>query len=142
MPTMPCWGVAFGAATGMHPGVMRWVFVSVAVLVVAGVTWLRFVSDLVRGRVAAWAASAVSCVVPSWMLCLLFGGSPLSCLPWCVAVGVAGALWFLQDLWAIDYCAGDDRDASFEWLAAWALIFDLMTLVAALYRGSTAAQDQ
>lgn len=141
MPMMPCWGVAFGAATGMHPGVMRWVFVSVAVLVVAGVTWLRFVSDLVRVRVAAWAASVASCVVPSWMLCLLFGGSPLSCLPWCMAVGATGALWFLQDLWAIDYCAGDNRDASFEWLAAWALIFDLMTLVAALYRG-TAAQGQ
>ena len=116
--------------------------VSVAVLVSAAVTWLRFVSDLVRGRVAAWAASAVSCVVPSWMLCLLFGGSPWSCLPWCVAVGATGALWFLQDLWAIDYCAGDDRDASFEWLAAWALIIDLMTLVAALARGSTATQDQ
>lgn len=72
---------------------------------------------------------------------LLFGGSPLSCLPWCMAVGATGALWFLQDLWAIDYCAGDNRDASFEWLAAWALIFDLMTLVAALYRG-TAAQGQ
>ena len=69
-------------------------------------------------------------------------GFPLSCLPWCVAVGAAGALWFLQDLWAIDYCAGDDRDAAFEWLAAWALIFDLMTLVAALARGSTAVQDQ
>ena len=142
MPLMPCWGVVFGAITGMYPGVMRWVLVSVAVLVVAGVTWLRFVSDRVHSRVAAWAASAVSCVVPSWMLCLLFGGSPLSCLPWCVAVGAAGALWFLQDLWAIDYCAGDDRDASFEWLAAWALIFDLMTLVAALARGSTAGQDQ
>ena len=142
MPMMPCWGVMFGAMTGERPGVMRWVFVSVAVLVVAGVTWLRFVSDRVHSRVAAWAASAVSCVVPSWMLCLLFGGSPLSCLPWCVAVGAAGALWFLQDLWAIDYCAGDDRDAAFEWLAAWALIFDLMTLVAALARGSTAVQDQ
>ena len=142
MPMMPCWGVMFGAMTGERPGVMRWVFVSVAVLVVAGVTWLRFVSDRVRGRVAAWAASAASCVLPSWILCLLFGGSPLSCLPWCVAVGAAGALWFLQDLWAIDYCAGDNRDASFEWLAAWALIFDLMTLVAALARGSTAAQDQ
>ena len=142
MPMMPCWGVMFGAVTGESPGVMRWVFMSVAVLVVAGVTWLRFVSDRVRGRVAAWAASAVSCVVPSWMLCLLFGGSPWSCLPWCLAVGATGALWFLQDLWAIDYCAGDDRDASFEWLAAWALIFDLMTLVAALARGSDAAQDQ
>ena len=142
MPMMPCWGVIFGAITGESPGVMRWVFVSVAVLVVAGVTWLRFVSDRVHSRVAAWAASAVSCVVPSWMLCLLFGGSPWSCLPWCVAVGATGALWFLQDLWAIDYCAGDDRDASFEWLAAWALIFDLMTLVAALARGSDAAQDQ
>jgi len=142
MPLMPCWGVVFGAVTGMYPGVMRWVLVSVAVLVVAGVTWLRFVSDRVRGRVAAWAASAASCVLPSWMLCLLFGGSPLSCLPWCVAVGATGTLWFLQDLWAIDYCAGDNRDASFEWLAAWALIFDLMTLVAALYRGGTAAQGQ
>ena len=142
MPMMPCWGVVFGAGTGAYPGVMRWVLVSVAVLVVAGVTWLRFVSDWVHSRVAAWAASAVSCVVPSWMLCLLFGGSPWSCLPWCVAVGATGALWFLQDLWAIDYCAGDDRDASFEWLAAWALIIDLMTLVAALARGSTAAQDQ
>ena len=76
MPTMPCWGVMFGAMTGERPGVMRWVFVSVAVLVVAGVTWLRFVSDRVRGRVAAWAASAASCVLPSWMLCLLSGGSP------------------------------------------------------------------
>ena len=142
MPLMPCWGVMFGAMTGERPGVMRWVFVSVAVLVVAGVTWLRFVSDRVHSRVAAWAASAASCVLPSWMLCLLFGGSPWSCLPWCVAVGATGALWFLQDLWAIDYCAGDDRDASFEWLAAWALIFDLMTLVAALARGSTAVQDQ
>ncbi|WP_229132477.1 hypothetical protein [Bifidobacterium mizhiense] len=142
MPMMPCWGLVFGAMTGENPGVMRWVLVSVAVLVVAGVTWLRFVSDRVHSRVAAWAASAVSCVVPSWMLCLLFGGSPLSCLPWCVAVGATGALWFLQDLWAIDYCAGDNRDASFEWLAAWALIFDLMTLVAALARGSTAGQDQ
>ena len=142
MPLIPCWGVMIGAITGAYPGVMRWVFVSVAVLVVAGVTWLRFVSDWVRGRVAAWAASAVSCVVPSWMLCLLFGGSPWSCLPWCLAVGATGALWFLQDLWAIDYCAGDDRDASFEWLAAWALIFDLMTLVAALARGADVAQDQ
>ena len=142
MPMMPCWGVMFGAATGAYPGVMRWVLVSVAVLVVAGVTWLRFVSDRVHSRVAAWAASAVSCVVPSWMLCLLFGGSPWSCLPWCVAVGATGALWFLQDLWAIDYCAGDDRDASFEWLAAWALIFDLMTLVAALARGADAARNQ
>ena len=142
MPMMPCWGVIFGAMTGESPGVMRWVLVSVAVLVVAGVTWLRFVSDRVRSRVAAWAASAVSCVVPSWMLCLLFGGSPWSCLPWCVAVGATGALWFLQDLWAIDYCAGDDRDASFEWLAAWALIFDLMTLVAALARGSDATRNQ
>ncbi|WP_229132479.1 hypothetical protein [Bifidobacterium mizhiense] len=142
MPTMPCWGVAFGAMTGANPGVMRWVLVSVAVLVSAAVTWLRFVSDLVRVRVAAWAASAASCVVPSWLVCLLFGGSPLSCLPWCVAVGATGALWFLQDLWAIDYCAGDDRDASFEWLAAWALIFDLITLVAALARGGTAAQGQ
>ena len=142
MPMMPCWGLVFGAMTGENPGVMRWVLVSVAVLVVAGVTWLRFVSDRVHSRVAAWAASAVSCVLPSWMLCLLFGGSPWSCLPWCMAVGATGALWFLQDLWAIDYCAGDDRDASFEWLAAWALIFDLMTLVAALARGSTAGQDQ
>ena len=142
MPMMPCWGVMFGAMTGESPGVMRWVFVSVAVLVVAGVTWLRFVSDRVRNRVAAWAAAASSCVVPSWMLCLLFGGSPLSCLPWCMAVGAVGALWFLQDLWAIDYCAGDNRDAAFEWLAAWALIFDLMTLVAALARGSSAAQGQ
>ncbi|QYN60033.1 hypothetical protein GYM67_02290 [Bifidobacterium asteroides] len=142
MPMMPCWGVMFGAMTGESPGVMRWVFVSVAVLVVAGVTWLRFVSDRVRNRVAAWAAAASSCVVPSWMLCLLFGGSPLSCLPWCMAVGAVGALWFLQDLWAIDYCAGDNRDAAFEWLAAWALIFDLITLVAALARGSSAAQGQ
>lgn len=142
MPLMPCFGVVFGAGTGAHPGVMRWVFLSVAVLVVAGVSWLRFVSDLVRNRVAVWVAAAVSCVVPSWLLCLLFGGSPVSCLPWCVAVGAVGALWFLQDLWAIDYCAGDDRDAAFEWLAAWALIFDLMTLVAALARGGTAAQEQ
>ena len=55
--------------------------------------------------------------VPSWMLCLL--SPPLLCLPWFVAVGATGALWFLQDLWVIDYCAGDDCDAAFEWLVAW-----------------------
>ena len=62
--------------------------------------------------------------VPSWMLCLLSWGSPLSCLPWCVAVGATVALWFLQDLYAIDYCAVTHRDATFEWpgLGRWCSI--------------------
>ena len=49
---------------------------------------------------------------------------PLSCLPWCVAVGATVALWFLQDLYAIDYCAVTHRDATFEWpgLGRWCSI--------------------
>ena len=57
---------------------------------------------------------------------------------WCCVAGVVGALWFVLGMRAIGKCAGTHRDAAFEWLAAWALVCDLIMLIASLMGDSNA----
>ena len=139
-PFAPGFGVLFGAAGRTSGGVFRWVLVSVAVLVVVGVLVFPLVMWLVRNGFVSWAAMVVLCVVPSWMLARATGSAGAS-LFWCCVVGVVGALWFVLDMWAIGECAGTHRDAAFEWLAAWALVFDLIVLIASLLGASKDDDD-
>ena len=55
--------------------------------------------------------------------------------------GVVGALWFVLDMRAIGKCAGAHRDAAFEWLAAWALVFGLTLTIASLMGDSNDGGD-
>ena len=139
-PFAPGFGVVFGAAGRTSGGVFRWILVSVAVLVVVGVLVFPVVMRLVRNGFLSWAAMVVLCVVPSWMLARVTGSAGAS-LFWCCVVGVVGALWFVLDMWAIGKCAGTHRDAAFEWLAAWALVFDLIMLIASLLGASKDDDD-
>ena len=91
-----------------------------------------------KGRPGPW--FVVLCVVPSWMLAKATGSAGAS-LFWCCVVGVVGALWFVLDMWAIEKCASTHRDAAFEWLAAWALVFDLIVLIASLLGASNDDDD-
>ena len=139
-PFAPGFGVVFGAAGRTSGGVFRWILVSVAVLVVVGVLVFPVVMRLVRNGFASWAAMVVLCVVPSWILAKTTGSAGAS-LFWCCVVGVVGALWFVLDMWAIGKCASTHRDAAFEWLAAWALVFDLIVLIASLLGASKDDDD-
>ena len=139
-PFAPGFGVVFGAAGRTSGGVFRWILVSVSVLVVVGVLVFPVVMRLVRNGFLSWAAMVVLCVVPSWMLAKATGSAGAS-LFWCCVVGVVGALWFVLDMWAIRECAGTHRDAAFEWLAAWALVFDLIMLIASLLGASKDDDD-
>ena len=139
-PCAPGFGVLFGAAGRTSGGVFRWVLVSVAVLVVVGVLVFPLVMRLVRNGFLSWAAMVVLCVVPSWMLAKTTGSAGAS-LFWCCVVGVVGALWFVLDMRAIRECAGTHRDAAFEWLAAWALVCDLIVLIASLLGASKDGDD-
>ena len=139
-PFAPGFGVISGAAGRTSGGVFRWVLVSVAVLVVVGVLAFPLVMRLVRNGFLSWAAMVVLCVVPSWMLAKATGSAGAS-LFWCCVVGVVGALWFVLDMRAIRECAGTHRDAAFEWLAAWALVFDLIVLIASLLGASKDGDD-
>ena len=139
-PFAPGFGVLFGAVGRTSGGVFRWVLVSMAVLVVVGVLVFPLVMRLVRNGFLSWAAMVVLCVVPSWMLAKATGSAGAS-LFWCCVVGVVGALWFVLDMWAIRECAGTHRDAAFEWLAAWALVFDLIVLIASLLGASKDGDD-
>ena len=140
LPCAPGFGVVFGSVSRTSGGVFRWVLVSVAVLVAVGVSVFPLVMRLVRNRFLSWAAMVVLCVVPSWMLAKATGSAGAS-LFWCCVVGVVGALWFVLDMWAIGKCASTHRDAAFEWLAAWALVFDLIVLIASLLGASNDDDD-
>ena len=140
LPCAPGFGVISGSGARYSGGVFRWVLVSVAVLVVVGVSLFPLVMRLVRNGFLSWAAMVVLCVVPSWMLARVTGSAGVS-LFWCCVVGVVGALWFVLDMWAIGKCAGTHRDAAFEWLAAWALVFDLIVLIASLLGASKDGDD-
>ena len=140
LPFAPGFGVVFGSVGRTSGGVFRWVLVSVAVLVVVGVSVFPVVMRLVRNGFLSWAVMVVLCVVPSWMLARLTGSAGAS-LFWCCVVGVVGALWFVLDMWAIGKCAGTHRDAAFEWLAAWALVCDLILLIASLLGASKDDDD-
>lgn len=140
LPCAPGFGVISGSGARYSGGVFRWVLVSVAVLVVVGVSVFPVVTRLVRNGFASWAAMVVLCVVPSWMLAKATGSAGAS-LFWCCVVGVVGALWFVLDMWAIEKCASTHRNAAFEWLAAWALVFDLIVLIASLLGASNDDDD-
>lgn len=140
LPFAPGFGVIFGAIGRTSGGVFRWVLVSVLVLVVVGVLVFPLVMRLVRNGFVSWVAMVVLCVVPSWMLARVTGSAGAS-LFWCCVVGVVGALWFVLDMWAIERCARTHRDAAFEWLAAWALVFDLVMLIASLLGASSDDDD-
>ncbi|OZG48739.1 hypothetical protein, partial [Bombiscardovia coagulans] len=136
LPVIIFFGVCFGSIARSDFGVWRWVMVTVGVLVVGALSWFRLVPLVVRNRLGAGAVMVVSCVLPAWMLARGSGSAGAS-LFWCASVGLVGVLWFLQDLWAIDQCVDAGRDARFEWLAAWALLCDLILLVAALLRSTS-----
>ena len=140
LPCAPGFGVISGSGARYSGGVFRWILVSVAVLVVVGVSLFPVVMRLVRNGFLSWAAMVVLCVVPSWMLAKATGSAGAS-LFWCCVVGVVGALWFVLDMWAIGKCASTHRDAAFEWLAAWALVFDLIVLIASLLGASNDDDD-
>ena len=140
LPFAPGFGVISGSGARYSGGVFRWVLVSVAVLVVVGVLVFPVVMRLVRNGFVSWAAMVVVCVVPSWMLAKATGSAGVS-LFWCCVVGIVGALWFVLDMWAIGKCASTHRDAAFEWLAAWALVFDLIMLIASLLGASKNGDD-
>ena len=123
LPFAPGFGVISGSGARYSGGVFRWILVLVSVFPV--------VMRLVRNGFVSWAAMVVVCVVPSWMLPKATGSAGVS-LFWCCVVGIVGALWFVLDMWAIGKCASTHRDAAFEWLAAWALVFDLIMLIASL----------
>ena len=135
LPFAPGFGVISGSGARYSGGVFRWVLVSVAVLVVVGVLVFPVVMRLVRNRFASWAVMVVLCVVPSWMLVKPTGSAGAS-LFWCCLVGVVGALWFVLDMLGIEKCASMHRDAAFEWLAAWALAFDLTLTIASIIGSS------
>ena len=139
-PFAPGFGIVFGSVGRTSGGVFRWVLLSVAVLVVVGVSVFPLAMRLVRNGFASWAAMVVLCVVPSWMLAKTTGSAGVS-LFWCCLVGVVGALWFVLDMWAIGKCASTHRDAAFEWLAAWALVCDLIVLIASLLGASNDDND-
>ena len=140
LPFAPGFGIILGSGARYSGGVFRWVLVSMAVLVVVGVLVFPLVMRLVRNGFLSWAVMVVLCVVPSWMLAKATGSAGAS-LFWCCVVGVVGALWFVLDMWAIGECAGTHRDAAFEWLAAWALVFDLIMLIASLLGASKDDDD-
>ena len=140
LPCAPGFGIISGSGARYSGGVFRWVLVSVAVLVVVGVSVFPLVMRLVRNGFVSWAAMVVLCVVPSWMLAKATGSAGAS-LFWCCVVGIVGALWFVLDMWAIGKCASTHRDAAFEWLAAWALVFDLIMLIASLLGASKNGDD-
>ncbi|MCX8672737.1 hypothetical protein [Bifidobacterium sp. B4079] len=140
LPFAPGFGVISGSGARYSGGVFRWVLVSVAVLVAVGVLVFPLLMRLVRNGFLSWAAMVVLCVVPSWMLARVTGSAGAS-LFWCCVVGVVGALWFVLDMWAIEKCADTHRDAAFEWLAAWALVCDLIVLIASLLGASNNDDD-
>ena len=140
LPCAPGFGVISGSGARYSGGVFRWILVSVLVLVVVGVLVFPVLMRLVRNGFLSWAAMVVLCVVPSWMLAKATGSAGAS-LFWCCVVGVVGALWFVLDMWAIEKCASTHRDAAFEWLAAWALVFDLIVLIASLLGASNDDDD-
>ena len=140
LPCAPGFGVISGSGARYSGGVFRWILVSVLVLVVVGVSVFPVLMRLVRNGFLSWAAMVVLCVVPSWMLAKTTGSAGVS-LFWCCVVGVVGALWFVLDMWAIEKCASTHRDAAFEWLAAWALVFDLIVLIASLLGASNDDND-
>ena len=118
LPCAPGFGIILGSGARYSGGVIRWILVSVAVLVAVGVLVFPVVMRLVRNGFVWWAAMVVLCVV-----------------------GIVGALWFVLDMWAIEKCASTHRDAAFEWLAAWALVFDLILLIASLLGTSNDDDD-
>ena len=134
LPFAPGFGVISGSGARYSGGVFRWILVSVLVSV------FPVVMRLVRNGFVSWAAMVVLCVVPSWMLAKATGSAGVS-LFWCCVVGIVGALWFVLDMWAIGKCASTHRDAAFEWLAAWALVFDLIMLIASLLGASKNGDD-
>ncbi len=140
LPCAPGFGVISGSGARYSGGVFRWILVSVAVLVVVGVLVFPVVMRLVRNGFLSWAVMVVLCVVPSWMLARVTGSAGAS-LFWCCVVGVVGALWFVLDMWAIGKCASTHRDAAFEWLAAWALVCDLILLIVSLLGASKDDDD-
>ena len=140
LPCAPGFGIILGSGARYSGGVIRWILVSVAVLVAVGVLVFPVVMRLVRNGFVSWAAMVVLCVVPSWMLAKVTGSAGAS-LFWCCVVGIVGALWFVLDMWAIEKCASTHRDAAFEWLAAWALVFDLILLIASLLGTSNDDDD-
>ena len=134
LPFAPGFGVISGSGARYSGGVFRWILVSVLVSV------FPVVMRLVRNGFVSWAAMVVLCVVPSWMLAKATGSAGVS-LFWCCVVGIVGALWFVLDMWAIGKCASTHRDAAFEWLAAWALVFDVIMLIASLLGASKNGDD-
>lgn len=91
LPCAPGFGVISGSGARYSGGVFRWILVSVAVLVAAGVSVFPLVTRLVRNGFASWAAMVVLCVVPSWMLAKTTGSASVS-LFWCCVVGVVGVV--------------------------------------------------
>ena len=130
-------GIVFGAASRTSGGVFRWIPASVTVLVAVGVLAFPVVMRLVRNRFAAWAIMAVLGAGSSWMLVKQTGSAPAS-LFWCCVVAAIGALWFVLDMSGIEKCVSTHRDAAFEWLAAWALAFDLTLSFASIIGDSNA----
>ncbi len=134
-------GWAYFQTLWYDTGAFAFAVLCAVVVLVGCVSWFRVVSDRVRSRVVVWGALALSCVFPSWGLCLLLGGAWWSTLLTCAGVGMWGVLSFMQDLWAIDYCAADSRDARYEWYAAWIMAFDAIVVVTALYRVAGDSSD-
>ncbi len=102
LPCAPGFGVISGSGARYSGGVFRWILVSVAVLVAAGVSVFPLVMRLVRNGFASWAAMVVLCVVPSWMLAKATGSAGAS-LFWCCVVGLVGVVG------ARPLCAGGGR---------------------------------
>ena len=134
-------GVLLAHAFRYTGGVMVSAFVASLVLLIGCFTWCRSVSDRIRSRVGAWYAIASSVVLPSYGLCSLTGGDRLMTLLVCVAMGAVGAFGFMQNLWATDYCAADNRDARFEWHMAWLIAFNAFIVFVAIAREMRAASN-
>lgn len=140
-PVLACMNMLFVGALLTYAfrylsGVMTAAFVASLVLLIGCATLFRSVSDRIRSRAGAWLAVALMVALSSYGLCLLTGGGRLMTLFVCGAVGAAGALAFMQNLWATDYCAADNRDARFEWHMAWLMAFAAFITIAAIARGT------
>lgn len=144
-PVCACLCMVLGGAFLMHglwyEKTSAYVLACVAVVFLGYATWFRIVSDRIRSRVGAWALIAVSVVLPMWGLCLLLDIHRLWSFGVCVLIGMFGALCFLQDLWAVDYCAEDNRDARFEWCAAWSMAFDAFLVFTTAPVGNKVVSD-
>ena len=134
-PVVACLSVTFWGSCTMHllyseSDIAVFVATSIAVLFLGCVTWFRFISDRIRSRARAWLAIALSVALPSYGLCLLIGGDRVTMLFICAISGAGGALGFMQNLWATDHCAADNRDARFEWYMAWLMAFTVLVVFA------------